>query len=102
MAWHAFQLVVFGSTPRPWGTPNTVEVKLMAGLPELLRAAQYQSAEPDRQGSEHINAAHKYTVLGVIGGETLRVGLVAHEKKGGHEYYDHFVIRGGKNKAPVR
>lgn len=73
---------------------NVAEVKLLAGLPDILKNAQYQGSEPDKHGRVHIKAAHKYLAKVKVGQETLHVGIVTHEKWGGHEHYDHFIVSG--------
>jgi hypothetical protein len=30
-----------------------------------------------------------------MGGETFSVGLVTHERRGGHEHYDHAIVASG-------
>lgn len=72
---------------------NEMEVKLAAGLPQILTKSAYQGAHPPKPGTEHyIKSAHKYLAKVKIGDEVLNVGIVTHEKWSGHEHYDHYIV----------
>jgi 8-oxo-dGTP pyrophosphatase MutT (NUDIX family) len=80
---------------------NPPEIKLIAALPQMLEKASYSGSVPDRLARAHIKAAHKYTAKVSMGGEDFEVGIVTHEKRDGHEHYDHFIVSSAKAKPPT-
>lgn len=72
---------------------NYPEITLVPALKQMLEKASYMGGEPDKAGRAHIFAAHKYRARVRVGGKVMNVGIVTHEKRDGHEHYDHFILR---------
>lgn len=72
---------------------NYPEIALVPALKQMLEKASYMGGEPDKAGRAHIFAAHKYRARVRVGGKVMNVGIVTHEKRDGHEHYDHFILR---------
>lgn len=71
---------------------NSIELKLLPALEDLLREARYTGCEHDKKMRPHIKAIHKYISSVRMKEELLIVGIVTRETTNGHEHYDHFVV----------
>lgn len=71
---------------------SEMELKLLPGLPGILKNARHSGAHPPKPGREYLKAAHKYLATVKVGKETLHVGIVTHERVNGIEHYDHFIV----------
>lgn len=73
---------------------NIVELKLMAGLPQILKSADYRGRKSptDKHAKRGVSWNHEYSATIKMGDETFVAGVVTHEKRSGDEYYNHAVI----------
>ncbi len=73
---------------------NAPEVCISVALGEMLQFASYVGAkEPTPKHLQRgILLMHEYLAVVELAGERLRVGLVTHERSGGHEHYNHAIV----------
>jgi SPP1 gp7 family putative phage head morphogenesis protein len=76
---------------------NNPEVRLSVGLPQMLTNARYAGAKvpTEKHMQRGVTAMHQYVATVSMGAETFSVGIVTHEKDGGHEHYDHAIVASG-------
>lgn len=76
---------------------NNPEVRLSAGLPDILTKADYvgSKAPTDKHLKRGVIAMHRYIAKVRLGKEAFLVGIVTHERGDGHEHYDHAIVTKG-------
>lgn len=72
---------------------NDPELRLIAGITELVGRASHVESHPDKRGRDDVKAVHTFSVKATLGDEALDVGIVVRELKDGHKFYDHFIIK---------
>jgi Large polyvalent protein-associated domain 3 len=76
---------------------NNPEVRISVGLAQILTGATYVGSKPptDKHVQRGIVAMHRYVANVRLGEEEFAVGVVTHERSGGHEHYDHAIVASG-------
>jgi Large polyvalent protein-associated domain 3 len=76
---------------------NNPEVRISVGLAQILTGARYAGAKPptEKHIQRGIVAMHRYIASVRLGEEEFLVGVVTHERSGGHEHYDHAIVANG-------